>query len=142
MFRRYPRLTGVLVGLAVMSMCLASLFNSVIGQRLELLSFDFRVRNCNSLAPASPILHVDIDDSALARVGRWPWHRDKLAEVVRVLHELGAREIMIDFLLNEPDEPYFQDPRASQYDESALELGELSEANRVYPDLELAAAMR
>jgi len=145
MFRRRPRLTGALVGLSVMTLCLSYLFNSEPGRRMELWAFDLRVRLCNDLPPASPIVHVDIDDSSLNRVGRWPWHRDQLAEVVQALADLGAANIMIDLLLSEPEPAYLDDPRFRKFasaDEEAQIVGELSEANRIFPDAELADVFR
>ncbi|HUN81561.1 MAG TPA: CHASE2 domain-containing protein, partial [Phycisphaerae bacterium] len=143
MFSRHPRIISAIVGMAIMSASLAVVFQTDFGRRLELLTYDLRIRHCNSLPPASPILHVDIDDGALARFGRWPWHRDKLAEIIRLLGELGARKVMVDFLLEEPEAPYLEDLRLSKFEEEDPALqNEVSEANRVYPDLELAAAIR
>lgn len=143
--RRHPRLTGALVGLAVMTASLAMLFNTEAGRIAEFWTFDARMRFCNNVLPSTPIVHIDIDNSALERVGRWPWHRQHVAEIIRSLHELGAANIFIDLLLSEPESAYLDDPRIGQFGESgdpATALGEFTEENYVYPDLELAAAMR
>jgi adenylate cyclase len=145
MLRGRPRLTGALVGLSVMTLCLSYLFNSELGGRMELWAYDLRVRYCNNVPPASAIVHVDIDDASLMRVGRWPWHRDQLAEVVRAIADLGAANIMIDLLLSEPEPAYLDDPRFGKFavaGEDVEVVGELSDANRVFPDEELAGVFR
>lgn len=128
-----------------MTASLAMLFNTEAGRIAELWTFDARMRNCNTVLPATPIVHIDIDDGSLEKVGRWPWHRQEVAAILRELHDLGARDILIDLLLNEPQQPYWDDPRMSRFAESETAiatLGEMTEENYVHPDLELAAAMR
>lgn len=56
-----------------------------------------------SPSPMSPdIVHVDIDDGALQRIGRWPWPRPLLAACLDELRDAGARTIAIDLELSEP----------------------------------------
>ncbi|MDG1899194.1 MAG: CHASE2 domain-containing protein, partial [Phycisphaerales bacterium] len=56
-----------------------------------------------SPSPMSPdIVHVDIDDGALQRIGRWPWPRPLLAACIDELRDAGARTIAIDLELSEP----------------------------------------
>ncbi|MDA8424599.1 MAG: adenylate/guanylate cyclase domain-containing protein [Treponema sp.] len=42
------------------------------------------------------ILFVDIDDNAIARVGTWPWGRDKIAEGLLAMREFGAARTVFD----------------------------------------------
>ncbi len=44
-----------------------------------------------------------IDDRSLEEVGRWPWSRGILAEIVRRLAAAGARTVALDLLLAEPE---------------------------------------
>ena len=47
--------------------------------------------------PMSPdIVHVDIDDGALQRIGRWPWSRTLLAACIEEIRRAGARTIVLD----------------------------------------------
>ena len=46
---------------------------------------------------------VDIDETSLQRVGQWPWSRDRLAELIDAMRVAGARHIVLDVLLVEPD---------------------------------------
>ena len=114
MLTNHPRLNGVLTGLAVTAVCTVYFFGINPEHKLELLTFDYRVRGSNNLEATPPIVHVDIDDNALERVGRWPWHRDEIADFIRILDELGAEVIAIDLLLSEPEAPRVDDPRYSR----------------------------
>src|SRR5205807_719276 len=50
-----------------------------------------------------PVRVIDIDDESLAKFGQWPWPRDRLAEILRRLQELGAAAVGFDITLSEPD---------------------------------------
>jgi class 3 adenylate cyclase/CHASE2 domain-containing sensor protein len=58
-------------------------------------------------APSDRIVHVDIDDPTLETVGRWPWPRKILADALSELDALGARVIVLDILLSDPQEPQY-----------------------------------
>lgn len=55
--------------------------------------------------PARPmtdrIAHVDIDDGALDRIGRWPWDRATLADAIDELGRAGAKTIALDLIFSE-----------------------------------------
>ena len=75
--------------------------------RLELALDD--VRQSAALAPvAAPrddIVIVDIDDASLRALGRWPWPRDRLAQLVQTLFDDDhAAALGIDLVLAEPDD--------------------------------------
>lgn len=143
-----PRLTGTLVGLLVSIISTYAAFNLSRFQQMELQAVDWRMQDFNDLPPSSPIVHVDIDDSSLDRIGRWPWHRDVTAELISILHELGAKQIMVDLLFSEPEQPYIDpellaDKSATRPgDQIEAVIGELSPENLIEPDLELARAVR
>jgi adenylate cyclase len=73
-------------------------------QRLEGWLYDHKVRLFAPGTPDPRIVIVDIDEPSLARLGRWPWGRDKLAEVVDTLFERhGVALVGLDLILAEPD---------------------------------------
>ncbi len=144
MFANRPRLAGTLVGLAVAVASTYLTFRTDIARRLELQAFDLRMQKCNTLEAKSPIVHIDIDDGSLDRIGRWPWHRDVTADLIRTLGDLGASYVMVDLLFSEPESPYI-DPRLfgeSLEQNPEAVVGELSASNLIFPDLELADALR
>ncbi len=42
------------------------------------------------------VLLVDIDDFALDKMGEWPWTRDKIADALFYMRELGAQTVVFD----------------------------------------------
>lgn len=66
--------------------------------------YDQRARHCQYFTPPPPdrLVHVDIDDVAIETIGRWPWPRTTLAEVVDELRLAGADALSIDILLSDP----------------------------------------
>jgi len=58
-------------------------------------------------APSDRIVHCDIDDSSIETVGRWPWPRKVLAEALEELDALGARVIVLDLILSDPEDPRY-----------------------------------
>jgi len=144
MIRRRPQLTGLLIGLVITVLGVAWFYFLNPDHKAELFTFDYRVRHFNDLEPDPRIVHVDIDDNAIRRVGRWPWHRDRLARLVAAIDALGAELIVIDLLFDNREPSYIPSPAASTEDiepDLAL-LGESGEWQRVYSDLEFARALR
>ena len=75
--------------------------------RLELALDD--VRQSTALAPVTAprddIVIIDIDDASLRALGRWPWPRDRLAQLVETLFDDDhAAALGIDLVLAEPDD--------------------------------------
>ncbi|MDM8516313.1 adenylate/guanylate cyclase domain-containing protein [Desulfobacterales bacterium HSG16] len=54
--------------------------------------------------PGGEVVIVAIDDRSIDAVGRWPWPRFALAELISLLHKGGAESIAVDLLLLEPEE--------------------------------------
>lgn len=59
-----------------------------------------------SWAPKRPprfTVAVVVDEASVARFGRFPWPRKRLAEVASAISAAGARGLVVDLLLAEPD---------------------------------------
>jgi adenylate cyclase len=67
----------------------------------QLLDVRFELRPAGP--PSNAIVLVPIDDRSLKEIGRWPWSRGTIAEIVRRLAGAGARTIALDLLLAEPE---------------------------------------
>jgi adenylate cyclase len=50
-----------------------------------------------------PVLVIDIDEASLREFGQWPWPRDRIAELVDRLSDMGASAIAFDVLFAETD---------------------------------------
>src|SRR3954470_17262993 len=73
----------------------------------ERFFYDFRARYCQHYhpPPTTQLVHIDIDDKSLSELGHWPWPRSRLAEIVDEIRLAGARTMVLDVILSEPD-PY------------------------------------
>lgn len=74
-------------------------------QRLELFVYNLRMQTHlpEKVDVDSRIVIVDIDETSLHEIGRWPWSRRTIGELVTKLHEAGAVVIALDMLLAEPE---------------------------------------
>ncbi|MGZ3182195.1 MAG: CHASE2 domain-containing protein [Telluria sp.] len=53
--------------------------------------------------PEPRVLVVDIDEASLARIGKWPWPRARLADLVELLlTKYEAKGVSLDIVLDEP----------------------------------------
>ncbi|HEY2773049.1 MAG TPA: adenylate/guanylate cyclase domain-containing protein [Candidatus Binatia bacterium] len=65
--------------------------------------FDAYQRSQPRTYQAAPVRIVDIDEASLARLGQWPWPRNKVALLISTLRSLGASAIASDFIFAERD---------------------------------------
>ena len=72
-------------------------------ERLEGISYDFKLVNFSAVRPTSPvnIQIVDVDEKSLKTIGRWPWPRKNLAQLSKQLTKQGAVVIAFDMLFSE-----------------------------------------
>ena len=70
---------------------------------LELKTLDLRFLYANSIPERDDLVCVDIDDSAIDVVGRWPWPRDVQAGLISILGELGVKSLLVDITLGEAE---------------------------------------
>lgn len=101
---RLLRLPPLALGIvAVLALAAARLLDPAPVRELRLAQFDAMQRLMPRPLPDLPVRVVDIDDDSLSRIGQWPWPRDRLATLVRRLHEAGAAAIALDIVFAEPD---------------------------------------
>jgi adenylate cyclase len=101
---------GVRIGLslAVLAICLlhaAGVVQLGFVQRMENLAYDARL---NLMMPATRddrIVILDIDEKSLREQGRWPWSRNRLAEMVNKLFDKYSVSVVgFDVVFAETDE--------------------------------------
>ena len=71
---------------------------------IELRTYDLRFKSRGALEPSPAIVMAVIDEKSLDTEGRWPWPRSKLAHLVDILSQDGAKIIGFDIGFLEPDE--------------------------------------
>ena len=96
------RLNALLAGLAaIAAVCGAQLLGWL--ERIELMTLDARFKWVANLPQDPRIVCLDIDDSSLELVGRWPWSRDDQAALISIPAELGAQQILVDLTWSEAE---------------------------------------
>ena len=89
------------VGITILFVIIA-LTRFMAFERLEMLLYDLRYQLRGKSAAPPEIVIVGIDDRCLNAIGRWPWDRDKIADLIFRVNAMGARVIMLDFIFSEP----------------------------------------
>jgi len=103
--RRLVERLGVLgicvaLGLAVATLRLATPWPIEL---LDLKVLDLRFQLRGARTPSNAITIVGIDERSLARFGRWPWPRSRLAELVDKLTAYGAKTIAFDAVFDQAE---------------------------------------
>jgi adenylate cyclase len=112
--RFYPRLQGkwiptfLSLSITFAFACLLFIDSPFISNLLrpfENLSYDLQLRHTFKPLPKKeiPITLVDVDDKSIRSIGRWPWPRKKMAELVTQLQEGGATVIALDITFPEEE---------------------------------------
>ena len=91
----------IIVTLAILVAAPWTLVNSPERSAVQNLLFDeFQRWLPRAAASPSPVRVVEIDDESLARLGRWPWPRAKLARMIEKLTDAGAAAVALDIVLD------------------------------------------
>lgn len=70
--------------------------------RLDWWLFDSLSRWTTPGAKSQHVAIVEIDDASLAEFGRWPWPRQRVADLVNAIHRAGAKVVALDMMFAEP----------------------------------------
>lgn len=89
LFRRWRRVLLTLIPLALALLHVSAAMPLPLLERLDQFIYDARLRLGMSRTLDERIVIVEIDEKSIDRIGRWPWGRDKLADLTQ---ELFARQ--------------------------------------------------
>ena len=81
----------------------AVMANPIPLRALRNATFDQFQRWSPRATPAMPVCIVDIDDESLARIGQWPWPRERVAQLVDEIGRLQPAATAMDIMFAEPD---------------------------------------
>ncbi|NDD91255.1 adenylate/guanylate cyclase domain-containing protein [bacterium] len=70
-------------------------------RRFSNLFLDLKFNIRGPQAPKNKIVIVEVDSSALAEIGRWPWHRDKIGKLLTNLSRFEPKAIGFDIVFSE-----------------------------------------
>lgn len=80
--KHWPRIAVTLIPLVFALLHASGALRIGVLQRLDDIIYDARLRATMPRTIDERIVIVDLDEKSLAEVGRWPWGRNKLAELV------------------------------------------------------------
>jgi adenylate cyclase len=103
--RHWPRIAVTLIPLVFALLHAGGVLRIDVLQRLDDILYDARLRATMPRTLDERIVIVDIDEKSLAELGRWPWGRNKLAELADELFERQKVALLgFDVVFAEPDE--------------------------------------
>lgn len=93
---------GVATTLLVVMATMAGMLNTP-----EEWFYDLRTRFCQwgRPSPTKQLVHLDMDDAAIAAIGRWPWSRSEQAEILNELALAAPKAVALDIIYNEREQP-------------------------------------
>jgi signal transduction histidine kinase/CHASE2 domain-containing sensor protein len=92
---------GAVAGSCIVAVAVLLLSFTIYFAELNYTAYDFVLRLAGPLPPSSPTTIVAIDEDSLARVGTWPWSREKLALLIQRVSLGKPRAVALDLLLND-----------------------------------------
>jgi|GEM_PF-1191050 len=103
---------GLLISITLMTLLLIGIDQPVI-KMIDLKMYDILMLLRKAPAQDPGIVYVEMDDAAIAAIGRWPWPRDIFADIVDTLASLKARQIIFDVSFAQRAQPVLNKEAAS-----------------------------
>ena len=103
--RHWPRIAVTLIPLVFALLHASEVLQIGVLQRLDDIIYDARLRATMPKTIDERIVIVDIDEKSLAEIGRWPWGRNKLADLMEeLLNRQKVALVGFDVVFAEPDD--------------------------------------
>lgn len=93
----------VLGGLLSLVVMLGVFGEAKVLRTLERAAYDLRASSWGEAEVSEQIVIVAVDQESLDKVGRWPWPRGYVGQLLDHLHRYGAKLIGLGFPVSEPD---------------------------------------
>lgn len=124
-------LQALLPGLAITALIILCDYAGLL-HLLEDKLYDTRLQLCQQFLPppTQRLYHLDIDDAALETIGRWPWPRVTIAEILDELKRAGAAVVATDITMPERQAPTYL-PNGSMIDNDAALAESIRKFGRV-----------
>src|SRR5438132_9916209 len=103
--KHWPRIAVTLIPLVFALLHASGAMRLDVIDRLDNIIYDARLRATMPRTLDDRIVIVDIDEKSLAEIGRWPWSRNRMAEMVTELFDRQKVAVVgFDIVFAEPDE--------------------------------------
>ncbi|HEY8048238.1 MAG TPA: adenylate/guanylate cyclase domain-containing protein [Ramlibacter sp.] len=103
--RHWSRIAVTLIPLVFALLHAVGLLQIGVLQRLDDIIYDARLRATMPRTLDDRIVIVDLDEKSLQEIGRWPWGRNRLAEMVDELFDRQKANVVgFDVVFAEPDD--------------------------------------
>ncbi|MFH2065490.1 MAG: serine/threonine-protein kinase [Pseudomonadota bacterium] len=83
---------------------LTGIFRLEFLDMLELKFYDLKINLKSDPTPPEEIVIVDIDDSSIEKLGRWPWPRSLIAKGIHKINAANPGVIGLNIIYSEPEE--------------------------------------
>lgn len=105
MLKNLFRLSGIKIALLLTLAVFAVYFLDLsFLSLLELKTLDLRFRSRGNIPTSGEVTLVTIDEKSLDELGRWPWPRARMAELLNAMVKYDPKVIGFDVVWSEPDE--------------------------------------
>jgi len=105
LIKHWPRIVVTLLPLVFALLHAAGVMRLGVLERLDNIIYDTRLRATMPGTFDERVVIVDIDEKSLAEVGRWPWSRNRLAELTNELFDRQKIALLgFDVVFAEPDD--------------------------------------
>ena len=102
--KKSPHLSGFRIGLFL---TLISIVIFYIGipflELVELKAYDLHFSAKSKSEVGTEVVIVTVDEKSIDKLGRWPWPRSTMAELLDSLKSYGASVVAFDIVFSEPD---------------------------------------
>jgi adenylate cyclase len=97
--KTFPLVAGVTLGVIVLLM-----LRLPATEFIELKLYDLKFLYRGARSPSPDIALVAVDEESVKKLGRWPWSREVMAQLIGRIKEAGARVIGLDIIFAERQE--------------------------------------
>ena len=94
---------GIFVIITALVLLLTIFLRNTVSGEMELLAQNFFYGIRGPLSPGNDVVIAAIDEKSIDELGRWPWPRNRIAELLDRLHEYKAGVVGLDIVFSSPE---------------------------------------
>jgi len=103
LFKTFPWGRIVIVACVIIVLLALYHFQFELLQQAEFKIIDAKFKFRGALKPDNPITLIAIDRKSIKELGKWPWDRRVIAQMIRDISQRGPAVIGLDLLFSSPD---------------------------------------